>query len=264
MPATKRNSTIGISYPRCEYLVNPLGIDVVKPRLSWVLESKERGQKQVAYQILVASSREKLDKDEGDLWDSGKVDSVQSIHVEYQGQDLISRQRCWWKVCVWDKDGVVSVWSEPAMWSMGLLEKGDWGEAKFIGVDGDVDPALPFPWICKEVVLDNKPIHATAYVCALGYYELYINGRKVDDHILSPAVSDYSKRAYYITHDVTDYLIEGKNCIAFWLGRGWYFKGNPGVTHTGPLVKAFIDVEFAGGNNIEIITDSVDLVRKMV
>ena len=114
------------SHLRCEYLVNPLGIDVLKPRLSWILESHERGQKQSAYQILVASSEGKLNADEGDLWDSGKIDSDQSIHVEYQGQSLKSRQQCWWKVRVWDKNGSLSRWSEPATWSMGLLEKADW------------------------------------------------------------------------------------------------------------------------------------------
>ena len=84
-----------------------------------------------------------------------------------------------------------------------------------------------------------------AYVNALGYYELYINGKKVDDHVLSPAVSDYSKRNLYVTHDVADYLVPGKNCVALWLGRGWYVRGHPGVIHDGPLVRAQIDVAHA-------------------
>ena len=107
------------------------------------------------------------------------------MHIEYQGEKLKSRQQCWWKVRIWDKDGSLSQWSEPATWSIGLLEKEDWGDAKFIGPDWGAEPAPPFPWICKDVVLDGKPKRATAYVCALGYYELYINGRKVDDHVLS-------------------------------------------------------------------------------
>jgi alpha-L-rhamnosidase len=90
---------------RCEYLKDPLGIDVMKPRLSWKLETGnwklERGIKQTSYQILVASSENILNKDQGDLWDSGKVESDQSIHVEYQGKPLESRMRCWWKVMVW-------------------------------------------------------------------------------------------------------------------------------------------------------------------
>jgi alpha-L-rhamnosidase len=254
MPDTKISKVVP-SRLRCEYLINPLGIDVIKPRLSWILESQERGQKQTAYQILVASSIENLYRDEGDLWDSGKVDSERSDHVEYRGEKLRSKQRCCWKVRVWDKDGALSVWSEPAMWSMGLLADQDWDDAKFVGADWNEGDALPFPWMCKDIILNKKLKNAAAYVCALGYYELYINGKKVDDHVLNPAVSDYSERNYYITHDITDYLNEGKNCLGLWLGRGWYVKGNPGVVHTSPLVKALIDLEFENGENIVITTD---------
>ncbi len=240
---------------RCEYLQNPLGIDVVQPRLSWVISSFERGQKQTAYQVLVAGSEEELAKGKAGLWNSGKVKSGESRHVEYGGKKLDSKMSCWWKVRVWDKDGVASDWSRPAMWSMGLLADADWAGAKWIGGDWTGEPAPALPWLCKEVAITGKPRRATAYVCALGYYELYINGRKVDDQVLSPAVSDFSKRAYYITHDVTDYLVDGKNCIGLWLGRGWYVKGHPGVVHTGPLVRTTIDVEDASGNLVAIVTD---------
>ncbi len=236
---------------RCEYLVNPLGIDEVRPRMCWVIESDRRGEVQTAYQVLAAASSEKLAEDKGDLWDSGKVKSGESRHVEYGGKKLKSQVRCFWKVRVWDKDGMVSTWSEPAMWSMGLLEEKDWVGAEWIGGDWEGEPAAALPWLCKEVTLGDRPKRATAYVCALGYYELYINGEKVDDHVLSPAVSDFSKRAYYITHDVTRYLVEGKNSIGLWLGRGWYVKGHPGVVHTGPLVRAMINVEDA----VTVVTD---------
>ena len=111
---------------KCEYAVNPLGIDVVEPRLSWVLGSGVRGQKQTAYQVLVATSMDKLTKDNGDLWNSGKVKSDQTIHVVYAGKSLTSRMRCYWKVRVWDINGESTSWSKPAMWSMGLLESTDW------------------------------------------------------------------------------------------------------------------------------------------
>jgi len=117
---------------RCEYLRNPLGIDVTKPRLSWKLRSAERGQKQTAYHVLITSSRDKLNKNIGDLWDSGKVKSDQSIHVAYNGKQLESRTQCFWKVKVWDKDGKMSNWSDPGEWSIGLLKKSDW-KAKWIG-----------------------------------------------------------------------------------------------------------------------------------
>lgn len=119
---------------RCEYLKDPLGIDATKPRLSWVLEDDERGQKQTAYQILVASTPETLAKDQGDLWDSGKVTGDRSNHVEYAGKPLASQAACHWKVRVWDKNGRKSDWSKPALWTMGLLKPEDW-TAKWIGYD---------------------------------------------------------------------------------------------------------------------------------
>ena len=119
---------------RCEYQSNPLGIDVLKPRLSWIIDSNERCQMQNAYRILVAGSEENLAKDVGDLWDSGKINSDQSVHVIYGGKKLASQMRCYWKVRVWNKDGKPSPWSDPAMWSMGLLKTSDWS-AQWIGLD---------------------------------------------------------------------------------------------------------------------------------
>ena len=124
---------------RCEYRENPFGIDVEKPRLSWVIEDRsqkteDRGEKQTAYQILVASSEDLLKEEKGDLWDSGKVASDQSIQVEYAGKPLVSRQQCYWKVRVWTRSALnpdtlnpsASAWSQPASWSMGLLKPADW------------------------------------------------------------------------------------------------------------------------------------------
>lgn len=240
---------------KCEYLTNPLGIDVTTPRLSWVLESTERGQKQTAYQIMVASSLENLKAKKADLWDTGKVISDQSIQVVYAGRELSSRMECWWQVRIWDKDDKSSTWSKPAHWSMGLLQASDW-KAEWIGAEWEGEPAPPLPWLRKTLVLKNKPEYASAYIAPLGYYELYVNGKKVDDHVLSPTVSDYSKRSFYVTHDVTEYLTEGMNSIALWLGRGWYAMGNPGVVHNSPLVKAVIHVTPEDGEVLSIGTDA--------
>jgi alpha-L-rhamnosidase len=122
---------VTVDRPRCEYLNDPQGIDVLKPRLSWIVRSDERGEKQTAYQVLVASSPELLTDDKGDLWDSGRVDSDQTIHIEYAGKPLGTRMRCYWKVRAWDKAGQASPWSKPATWTMGLLKPEDWG-AKWI------------------------------------------------------------------------------------------------------------------------------------
>ena len=112
---------------RCEYLENPLGIDVLAPRLSWSLQADERGQRQTAYQVLVASTAERLETGQGDVWDSGKVASDQTMHIVYAGSALTTRQTCFWKARAWDKTGSPSPWSAAASWSMGLLQPADWG-----------------------------------------------------------------------------------------------------------------------------------------
>jgi alpha-L-rhamnosidase len=133
---------INVERLRCEYLTNPLGIDAAKPRLSWILQSAERGQRQTAYQVLVASTPDVLAKDQGDLWDSGRVASDQSVHVEYAGTPLGSRMRCCWKVRAWDKDGRPSTWSQPAFWTMGLLQPSDW-QGKWIAATPPPTVATP-------------------------------------------------------------------------------------------------------------------------
>jgi alpha-L-rhamnosidase len=130
---------------RCEYRTNPLGIDITQPRLSWIVESSQRGQKQTAYQVMVASTKENLSAQKADLWDSGKVQGDETICVVYAGKPLVSNQDCFWKVQVWDKDGKPSGWSKPAHWSMGILNEGDW-KGQWVGYD--VNPP-------SEVVLEG-------------------------------------------------------------------------------------------------------------
>jgi len=169
---------------RCEYLTNPMGIDVTEPRLSWRLESKTRGQKQTAFHVLVASSRDKLDKGVGDLWDTGTVKSDQSIHVAYQGNPLKSRMRCFWKVRVWDKDERTSDWSEPASWMMGMLKPEDW-QAKWITMK--VAKGAAHPWLRRTFELKSDIARAEVYVNTPSHYELYVNGRRVGSDVLAPA-----------------------------------------------------------------------------
>jgi len=127
---------------RCEYLSDPQGIGVTVPRLGWIISSKRRGEKQTAYQVLVSSSRNLLDNDQGDLWDSEKVCSDESAHISYAGRALSSRQDCFWKVRVWDREGRPSGWSKAAHWQMGLLDPKDW-KAKWITAPG----AFWWKWI---------------------------------------------------------------------------------------------------------------------
>jgi alpha-L-rhamnosidase len=250
---------------RCEYLSDPSGIDVETPRLSWSLAPGADTRGQSAYRILAASTREILRGDRGDLWDSGRVASPRTTWVEYAGRRLASEERVYWKVRSWNDAGEASAWSETATWSMGLLQASDWS-ASWIGEGRPEDTAegtpLPFPWLRKTFTLTETPERAVAYVNALGYYELSINGRKVDDHVLGPAVSDYSKRNLYVAHEVAEYLVPGKNVIALWLGRGWYVRGHPGVIHDGPLVRAQLHISMEGGETARIVTDETWKVRE--
>lgn len=218
---------VSLNNLRCEYLSNPLGLDVAQPRLSWAIESATRGQKQTAYRILVASEFENLAKDKGDLWDSGKVASDESVHIEYAGKQLASGVEVFWKVRVWDRDGRESAWSQPAMWSMGLLKPADW-KGKWIGSPTDREYAAknkkyePAPMFRKAFRIEKPVRRATAYICGLGYYELRLNGKKVGDSVLDPAFTRYDRRALYVTHDVTSQLARGTNALGVILGNGWF------------------------------------------
>jgi len=202
---------------RCEYAVNPVGIDCRAPRFGWLLAAAERGAMQTAYRVLVASSEERLAEDEGDLWDSGKVDCGRSVNVEYGGAELSSAQRCHWKVRVWDQAGEESDWSEPAAFEMGLLEAADW-QGKWIGAAAGV----PAPMLRKPFELPASVRCARLYVSGIGWTEVCLNGGKVGDRVLDPAASEYPKSVYYVVHDVSGLLKQGSNAVGIWLGNGWY------------------------------------------
>ena len=242
-------SKLHIENLTCEYLENPAGIDILNPRLSWQLISNQRGDKQTAYHLLVASSQKKLDKNIGDVWDTGKVNSDQSIHVEYNGKPLESGMGCYWKVRIWDKDGKPTPWSQSAKWSMGLLNPEDWN-TQWIGSPDSVTA----PYYRHSFQLDNTPGQAFIYLASLGYFELYINGEKVGKEVLAPAVSNFSERTYYQTYDIVGYLKKGRNNIGIWMGTGWYSPGYPGVKHHSPVVRA--QLEISGKKQQRIITDS--------
>ena len=208
----------------CEYAANPLGIDTIPPRLSWQLSSLTRGARQVAYQVLVASSLETLQRERGDLWDSGRVISDQSVFVPYDGEPLGSAARAYWKVRVWSEEGPPTAYSEPAWWEMGLLRTQDWA-GEWIGASRAYDrdgPPRPAPLFRKEILLPTGARTARAYVAGLGYYELYLNGRKVGDHVLDPGFTRYDRRVLYVTYDVTEHLSSGSNVLGVVLGNGWY------------------------------------------
>jgi alpha-L-rhamnosidase len=240
---------------RCEGLVNPLGIDRTLPRLSWAMPPGERGLAQTAWQVLVADAPDALAAGRATLWDSGKVASNQSQWVPYAGSPLAKGSRCWWKVRVWNQAGTPSPWSAAASFTVGPLSASDW-RGEWIGADWMKNNEGPLPWVRKSVTLDRVPSTATAYVCALGYYELYVNGRKVGDDVLSPAVSDYGKRGLHLTHDIARYLVKGKNSIGLWLGRGWSLGVLKNAGLVGPMVKAEIPLTFDGAAPLTLATDA--------
>lgn len=211
-----------------EYRENPLGVDNKKPRLGWILEATDKGgfgQRQTARRILVASTSRLLAGNKGDVWDSGWVSSDESQHIVYKGKELVSDRTYHWKVQVKDEKGTVSAWSEPASWTTGLFDAGEW-QANWIGSDELYNPAasdnnISDPWFRKTVTLDEKPRKAIFFVASVGYHELYVNGERMGDEVLAPAVTDHTKRARYIAYDIADKLKRGTNVIAIWLGTSW-------------------------------------------
>jgi alpha-L-rhamnosidase len=217
---------------RCEYLTNPLGIDETRPRLSWIIESDRRGACQSARRVRVASSAQILAAGGGDLWDSGRIEDDRSAQIVYEGAPLTSRQACHWQVQIWDDRGKTVI-SEPAFWSMGLLEDKDW-QAEWIAADPDylnraeqaVKPTLTMPgtppWFRKVFAVKGTVRKAALYASARGLLEICINGRRVGEDIFVPEWTDYNKRIHYRTYDMTEMIGAGRNVLGAILGDGWY------------------------------------------
>jgi alpha-L-rhamnosidase len=213
-------SKVSVSNLRCEYRKNPLGIDNTSPRLSWKLleNNQTRGQKQTAFQVLVASSLEELESNNGDVWDSGKVESNQSVNNVYQGTELESAQQYFWKVKIWDKDGVASNWSDYAKFSMGLLKQSDWKGDWILKED---QKKTDHNWYRKNVTLSKDATSAFVFVGSFGYHELYVNGEKITENVMNPVSTYMKKRIAYLTYDISDKLKKGDNVIAIWHAAGW-------------------------------------------
>ncbi|MBN1417194.1 MAG: family 78 glycoside hydrolase catalytic domain [Planctomycetes bacterium] len=256
---------------RCEGLSDPIGIDGSRPRLSWIVESRERAQVQNGYHILAATSPEKLAPGEADLWDTGRVESDRSVLVPYGGSPLASGRRIHWKLRVWDKDDAMSRWSEPAWFEMGLLEPDDW---RAVWIARARPPRIreeafyeddPAPLFRKTFRIEKPVARARIYISGLGYYELRLNGERVGDRLLDPAWTSYAKRVLYSTYDVTERLREGENAIGAMLGNGWYdplplrmwgwLNLRDHLAIGTPRMIAMLAIEFADGTRRTIGTD---------
>lgn len=233
-----------------EHLTNPIGLDRENPRFSWIYDDDTRGAGQTAYRIIVSDNRENLENEESNLWDSGKVNNTDILNIPYEGERLQSGRKYYWKLQVWDQDGNPASWSDTQHFQMGLLNRGDW-QADWITTP---DSTVSSPLLRSEFGIDMEIEWATAFVTGVGYYEFYLNGEKVGDHVLDPGMTDFRKRILYETYDVTDQLQEGENTWGFWLGNGafrlkreedrwtWYGMNNQFGTPMG-IVQLHIQYE---------------------
>lgn len=203
---------------RCDYQTDPLGIDSPQPRLSWTLQSGQRGDAQTAYRILVASSPALLTADTGDLWDSGKVVSTAQNQIPYGGTSLAAFRKAFWKVRVWDANDTASPWSAAATWTMGALDASDW-TAQWITL-GQTDAGSTM--LRRDFAVGPNLKRALVNICGLGQYELFLNGTRVGSDFLSPGWTRYDKTVLYDTHDVTSRLASGANGVGIMLGNGMY------------------------------------------
>jgi len=244
---------------KCEYKTNPIGIDSVKPRMSWKIKSSERAVEQSAYQVRAAENSDGLTAAANLTWETNKVKSDQSTHVVYQGPSLASRQRIWWQVRVWDNHGNLSDWSEPTSWEMGFLNPSDW-VADWIEPDliEDVNGSNPCPMMRKQFEIKGKVKSARAYVTCHGLYEMQLNGEKVGDQVFTPGWTSYHNRLQYQVYDLTDLLKPGTNCVGAILGDGWYrgrlaWKRARNLSGEKLALLAQIEVVYQDGSR-EIIT----------
>jgi alpha-L-rhamnosidase len=274
------------AYLRCEYRVDPLGLDVAKPRLSWIVTSDDRAQVQTAYHVRVASSQEVLAGGQGDLWDSGEVESDETSAIVYDGQLLSSHRRCVWSVRVWDRDGRPSGWSAPASWSMGPLCAEDWTAewighdsaragltfpdtaAAVVGAHGDqprgrpqlAELVLPAPAFLRTSFRVEKPVkRATVYATALGLVDVHLNGSRVHGDYFNPGWTDYTRRVLYRAYDVTDRLSPGENALGAILADGWYsgyvgYGGQRDHYGTNPRARVQLHIEYEDGTTADLGT----------
>lgn len=263
---------------KCENKTNPPGVEKRSPSLSWQLKSTERNILQTAYRILVTDDSVLLQKNIGNVWDSKKIISDQSIQVQYKGQKLFSAKTYFWKVMVWDNKNHVSQWSEISKWQMGLFSKSDWKNAQWIAYEKIPDTlidVLPsdvkkdtykennvLPLLRKSLLIKKQVKKATMFICGLGQFELSINGKKIGDHFLDPGWTKYDQQALYVPFDVTGNLQKGENAIGVMLGNGFYYVP-PVSARYRKLKSAFgypkmicrLAIEYTDGSVENIVSD---------
>jgi len=242
MPISESKAALTFQSLTCDSQLNPIAIESKQPLLSWIVNADGFNREQTAYQILVASDTDLLNEKEADVWNTQKIENSQSIHLKYEGKELLPMNKYYWKVRIWDEENNQSVWSPIQNFEMGLVNESNWGDAKWISLDQDTrtsehrfrayqtgkmkTPKMvtsqPVGYFRNELNTEKNVANARAYICGLGYYELYINGEKIGDQVLDPAPSNYDKQAYYVSYDISKAIKTGNNAIGIIVGNGFY------------------------------------------
>ena len=253
-------SQIQVKETLCENLTNPIGLDITQPQLSWQLQSATRNTMQTAYEIRVAENSSDLAKGKNLLWNTGKVATDKSVHINYGGASLQSAKKYFWQVRVWDNHGKTSAWSEAAFWQMGLLKKEDW-KAKWIQAAFQEDTLLrPSPLFRKIFTANKKIQSANLFITSHGLYESFINGKRVGNAYLTPGFTSFNTRLQYQVYDVTAHLQLGKNAVGVSLGNGWYrgnlvWEGKKDIYGNDVSVLYQLKIIYADGTAEDIISD---------
>jgi len=235
---------------------NAAGVDSDRPFFSWRLKSDFNGDRQIAYQILVAGELELLEVGKADYWDSGRIVSSEHLRVPYAGKPLESGCKLWWKVRVWDVNGRASSWSEPAWFIIGVINSNDW-RAVWI-LSNEESNVVRFR---REFVLKSTPKRAIVFFSTLGHYRAFVNGCQVGDRLFTPAWSAYEKTIFYDTYEITALLRPGTNAIGVEVAPGMYnvVRNHRFAKFTrkqGPLrVLCQLQVEYPDGSRETITSD---------
>lgn len=245
-----------VSHLRCEYRVNPIGLDITSPRLSWHLQSDHRNCVQSDYQIQLSRTEDFAQME----WDSGKKSSDQSIHVELEHWVPEARTRYYYRIRAWERAGDESDWSETAYFETGFMGSEDAWQAEWITVDPSSQQDESCPRLRTSFELKKPVASARIYVTALGLYELHLNNQRVGEAYFTPGWTSYSKRLQYQVYDVTDQLQNGQNILGAYLGDGWY-KGHLGWekkqeiygTNAGLLLE--LHIHYTDGSEEHIISN---------
>ena len=265
------NTTFRTDKLTCEYLVNPLGINTVKPRFSWTIVGNVRNQHQSAFEFLVSDNEKELGQLKGNVWQTGKVASETNVLLKYDGIQLKPFTRYYWRVRIYDQNGNRSKWSTIQWFETAMFMDTDW-QGKWIGDgskqferDEDFYKNDPSPVFRRAFTTRAKLESARLYISGIGYYEAYLNGAKVGDHLLDPGWTAYGKEVLYTVYDITSMLKAGKNAMGIMLGNGWYnplplrfwgkFNMREVLSNGRPCVKAMIRLSYSNGTVETISTD---------